>query len=48
VAGLDDGRTGPLQSFAQVTRDGATGLGRVHVAIAHLDGTDAAKTLSSS
>src|SRR5256886_2376310 len=32
-----------FQSFAQVTRDGATGLGRVHVTIAHLDGADAGR-----
>ncbi len=32
-----------FQSFAQVTRDGATGLGRVHITIAHLDGADAGR-----
>ena len=32
-----------FQSFAQVTRDGATGLGRVHVTVAHLDGAEAGR-----
>jgi len=32
-----------FQSFAQVARDGATGLGRVHITVAHLDGADAGR-----